>query len=63
MRYCENKNLYLVMGCDSNAHLLHATTPTVMIDGRPWWNFLILRIWTFLIRANSPPFVVVIGSR
>jgi len=51
------------MGCDSNVHLLHAAAPTVMIDGRPWWNFLILRIWRFLIRAISPPFAVVIGKR
>jgi hypothetical protein len=36
MRYCENENLYLVMGCRSNALIVHGVEPTVMIEGSPW---------------------------
>ena len=43
--------------------ILHGAAPTVKLEGRPWWNFLILQIWRFLIRAMSPPFLVVIGKR
>jgi hypothetical protein len=60
VQYSENENLYLIVGCDSNGH---GVAPTAMIEGKPWWNFSILRIWRFLIRAMSPPFALVIGKR
>jgi hypothetical protein len=53
VQYYENENLYLIVGCDSNAH------HTAMVGG---WNFSILPIWRFLTGAIRPPFAVVPGS-
>jgi hypothetical protein len=35
VRYCDKKNLYHVVECDSNAH--HSVWGKRR--GRPWWNF------------------------
>jgi hypothetical protein len=34
-----------------------------MIEERPCWNFLILRIWRSQIRAISPQFAVIVGYK
>jgi hypothetical protein len=36
VQYCESENLYLIMGCNSNAIILHGVAPIVMIEKRPW---------------------------
>jgi hypothetical protein len=41
VRYCEDEYLYLIMGCDSDG-IMHGVALTVMIKGKPKWNFLLL---------------------
>jgi len=36
--YCENENPYLIVGCDSNAHIAYGTALTATVEGKPWWN-------------------------
>jgi len=36
LRYCENKNLYLLMGCDSNAHHFAWGSTNCNCRGKPW---------------------------
>jgi hypothetical protein len=37
--YCEKENLFLVLGCDSNAHHSVWGSTNCKSRGRPWWNF------------------------
>jgi hypothetical protein len=34
-----------------------------MVEGKPWWNSLVILAWRFLTRAMNPPFVMVTGKR
>jgi len=33
VRYCENENLRLIVGCDSNATIMRGMSPTAMVEG------------------------------
>jgi hypothetical protein len=43
--------------------ILLGVAPTATEEGRPWWSFLILRIWKSLIRAMNPPSAMFLGGR
>jgi len=62
VRYCENKNLYLVMGCDSNAHFIVRSSTNCNDRWEALVEFFNSSNLEFLIRAISPPFAVVIGK-
>jgi len=37
--YCENEKPYLVVGCDSNAHIAYGAALTATVERKSWWNF------------------------
>jgi len=61
VRYCENENLYLVVGCDSNAHRSVWGSPDCNSRGEALVEFLNSTNLEILNREMSPPSAVVSG--
>ena len=61
MQYCENENLYLVAGCDSNAHHSVWGSTNCNIRGEALVEFLNSLNLEILNRGNEPTFCS--GSR
>jgi hypothetical protein len=61
--YYDGEHPHLMIGCDSTHIIWRGVAPIVMVQGKPWWNSLVLLTWRFLTRATNPPFVMVRGQR
>jgi hypothetical protein len=63
MRYCEKENLYLLVGCDSNAHHTAWGSTNCNRRGEALTEFLNSSNLEILNRGNEPTFATLLGKR
>ena len=63
VRYCENKNLYLIVGCDSNVHHIAWGSTNCNGRGEALIDFLNFSNLEILNRGNEPNFAEERGKR